>query len=415
MSVGLGLLHHILVKNTPLTILKEKSIWLESFVKKEKILFEFLLEHFSKYNKLPELNTIEAMTGISGLANFPVENLDFWTAKLIERNDSIAIVASTNLITSAMKMGDLPRARDEALKLYSKLSMSQTAESVSSLKNLSKEVLDLHDHRQYSVGLTGITFGINYLDRMTDGIQPTDFVSLCGRPSVGKSYFLLNTLMHAYLSGHKILLVTLEMPASQCSRRLLALMTNLSETYLRLGRLSTFARDRLLNSIHGINRNEDTLCIIEGGLALTVEDIDIHIQVIKPALILIDGAYLLESRKSFRAEWEKVSYATKMLTRYVLKYKIPVMGTYQFNKKGPGDIAHIGLTDAIGQLSTIALSIKDDVEENMRLPRGVEYKILEVIKGRGGERGSVSMSFNSIRTEIKQENVLVDYTMNLDD
>src|SRR4029450_8308549 len=75
-------------------------------------------------------------------------------------------------------------------------------------------------HRKEDI--TGLATGFNDLDKMTSGLQGSDFVIIAGRPSTGKTAFALNIAAHAAVELHRSALIfSLEMSKEQLVQRLI--------------------------------------------------------------------------------------------------------------------------------------------------------------------------------------------------
>ena len=62
------------------------------------------------------------------------------------------------------------------------------------LKDTFEHIERLYDRKEH---ITGLASGFDDLDRMTSGFQPSDFIIIAGRPSMGKTAFALNIAKHA--------------------------------------------------------------------------------------------------------------------------------------------------------------------------------------------------------------------------
>jgi replicative DNA helicase len=63
--------------------------------------------------------------------------------------------------------------------------------------------------------VTGISTGFTDLDRMTSGLQPGELIIVAGRPSMGKTAFVLNIAEHvALVEKLPVVIFSMEMSAS---------------------------------------------------------------------------------------------------------------------------------------------------------------------------------------------------------
>ena len=98
--------------------------------------------------------------------------------------------------------------------------------------------------------LPGLISGFYDLDSLTQGFQKSDLIILAGRPSMGKTAFVLN-VTQAILKSYKspIIFFSLEMSKEQLIYRLLSNETGISQTRLKLGNLYKDDWSKLKKSI----------------------------------------------------------------------------------------------------------------------------------------------------------------------
>lgn len=96
-----------------------------------------------------------------------------------------------------------------------------------------------------------------------------------------------------------------------------------------------------------------------------------------------------------------------MIKTIALEFNLPMIMSYQFNRKGPG-LANIGYSDAVGQLASIVIGIRDEVavptEFDERLRR--RWKLVDLLKGREGETGVIRVLYDMARMYITQDRVV---------
>jgi len=73
--------------------------------------------------------------------------------------------------------------------------------------------------RERGSGLTGITWGLTDVNRLTGGIQPRDLTLIAARPSMGKTTVALSCALRAAKAGHGVGFLSLEMDADKLAAR----------------------------------------------------------------------------------------------------------------------------------------------------------------------------------------------------
>ena len=88
--------------------------------------------------------------------------------------------------------------------------------------------------------LTGISTGINKLDELTTGFQPSEFIIIGARPSVGKTALALNMASHIACKEKKpVAFFSLEMPDIALAQRLISSEAQVDGNKMRSGFLTT--------------------------------------------------------------------------------------------------------------------------------------------------------------------------------
>jgi len=122
--------------------------------------------------------------------------------------------------------------------------------------------------------------------------------------------------------------------------------------------------------------------------------------------VYVDGAYLLRSKNNYGARWERIAYTAEYLKMLAKEFGIPIIATYQFNRKGSGDVGNIGGSDVVGQLAGIAMGITNETDDQDDVWSAVSYKHLELVKGREGESGKIRVLYDMEKMKITQDSVL---------
>ena len=403
----MGLLHTLLQKQKPLSFLAESGITRESFFGNELAVYDMIVGYVANYGAYPKLETITAETKVAFPA-FPDEPIEYWIAKVDQRHQSRLIMDATAELTELAGEGKILKAKQIIRDLWLQLEIKGKADRVCNLSQAAVEVVRAHDERQRFPGMKGVPFGLEYLDVISDGAQGSDTVAVCGRPGVGKSMFCLAMANYAYNADEAPLVVSMEMPTKQCARRLIALRTGIPATLIRLGRLSYFGRDKLVADVSRLQQvtGDHPFYLMQGSLISAVEDLVVRVRELKPTCMYVDGAYLLRSKAQQESRWERVTYTAEFLKMIATEFNIPVIATYQFNRRGPGSLGNIAFADSIGMLASIVIGISDESVEEANSWVPVSFKIIELLKGREGEKGVIRCIYDMARTRILQDKVL---------
>lgn len=244
--------------------------------------------------------------------------------------------------------------------------------------------------------------GWKTLDDMSGGFVRGDLVSLIGRPKLGKTWFMLYVALHGWrkaqeefektgkpdvLHGSSRLFVSMEMKALPIQQRMAAMYSNVAYDQLKHASLSSKGLKKFKDSLKHAKKAAASFHIIDGNLASSVEEIELYARQLKPGAIFIDGGYLL-THPDERDLYRRVAKNAGLIKERLCPLA-PTVVSWQFaksaSKKKKGEKVtydDIGYTDAIAQLSSVALGIfeEDSVETLVR-------RAIDILAGRNGEVG----------------------------
>jgi replicative DNA helicase len=251
-------------------------------------------------------------------------------------------------------------------------------------------------------GLRGIPSGWPTLDLATMGFMGGDVIVLAGRPSMGKSYLLLEMVNSAYLDGNPAALVSMEMTTTQMVRRWVGRRSGFNPNLIRDGGLTTYSHEHLLSVIDDMENNETPIYMLAGDMRKSVSGIEAMVMEFSPKILFVDAAYLLTPsgrRQGHISKWESISEVICELKQLAIRYDIPVVISVQFNRnqKSKGkkelDLGDIAGSDSIPQDASVVLGIRQGPAPYQRSQR-----IVEVMKNREGDtpRFATAFSFSPV-------------------
>ena len=104
--------------------------------------------------------------------------------------------------------------------------------------------------------VTGIPTGFVDLDYKTSGLQPSDFILVAARPSMGKTAFVLNMAQYmAFRKDKSVAIFSLEMSKEQLVNRLFSLESYVDAQLLRTGNLKDSDWEKLIEGAGTIGRS----------------------------------------------------------------------------------------------------------------------------------------------------------------
>ena len=152
--------------------------------------------------------------------------------------------------------------------------------------------------------VTGIPSGFHDLDYRTSGFQPSDFILIAARPSMGKTAFVLNVVDHiAVRKNLPCMVFSLEMSKEQLVNRLFSLESQVDSQSLRTGNLKDDDWEKLIESAGIIGKSK---LIIDDTPGISISELRSKCRKFKLEqgldLIIIDYLQLMSGRVGGRSE-----------------------------------------------------------------------------------------------------------------
>lgn len=220
-----------------------------------------------------------------------------------------------NLIFSLSKK----RLRRDFLSIYDVL--HETFEKIEGLHEIGGRVI-------------GVPSGFWELDQLTAGFQPSDLIVVAGRPSMGKTSFILNVARNAAVDGNvPVGLFSLEMASYQIAQRMLCSEAKVNQHLLRTGRLRKEDWPRL--SICVGNLAEAKIFIDDSP---TINHLEIRAKSRRlkaehdVGLIIVDYLQLVQGPRDAESRQQEISIISRSLKGVAKELNVPVIAVSQLSR-----------------------------------------------------------------------------------
>ena len=199
------------------------------------------------------------------------------------------------------------------------------------LKNTFEYIERLYERKEH---VTGVASGFEKLDFETSGFQPSDFIIIAGRPSMGKTAFALNIAQYVGVSLRgKVLVLSLEMSASQLVQRMLCSEAKVDSQTVRTGRLGASDWNRLTTAA---GRLSEAKIFIDDSPGLTVLEARAKARRMKAEhgldLLVIDYLQLMRGRANMENRQQEISEISRSLKALAKEINIPVVALSQLSR-----------------------------------------------------------------------------------
>jgi replicative DNA helicase len=410
------------------------SLAAEDFYRSDhRIIYRVMADLVEKNHPLDIITISEALEGIGELEN--VGGLAYIsdlasstpTASNIHAYAQIVRERSTvrSLISVAHEIADSgfnPDGRDSAtlideaeskvFKISDDRPSSGGPESVRPLLTRAVERIDVLF--QTKGALTGISSGFRDIDEMTSGLQPADLIIVAGRPSMGKTSFMMNIAESAAISGESpVLVFSMEMPADSLVLRMLSSLGRIDQTKIRTGQLGDDDWPRLTSAVTLLN---DKPLFIDDTAALSPNEIRSRARRVarehgKLGMILLDYIQLMQVSGTPENRAGEISEISRSLKSIAKEFNCPVIAGSQLNRsleqrpdKRPimSDLRESG---AIEQDADVIMAIYRDEVYHEDAEKGIAEIIF--LKQRNGPIGRKKLAF--VGQYTKFEDLAVGY------
>ena len=184
--------------------------------------------------------------------------------------------------------------------------------------------------------VTGIPTGFIDLDYKTSGLQPSDFILVAARPSMGKTAFVLNIAQHvAFRQNKTVAIFSLEMSKEQLVNRLFSLESYVDAQLLRTGNLKDSDWEKLIEGAGTIGRSN---LIIDDTPGISISEMRSKCRKYKLEhgldLIIIDYLQLMSGSVGGRSEsrQQEISDISRSLKALARELHVPVISLSQLSR-----------------------------------------------------------------------------------
>ena len=185
--------------------------------------------------------------------------------------------------------------------------------------------------------VTGVPTGFIDLDYKTSGFQPSDFILIAARPSMGKTAFVLNVVDHvAVKKGIPCMVFSLEMSKEQLVNRMLSMESNVDSQKLRTGTLTDSDWDAVVEGV-GIIGGSKLIIDDTPGISISIMELRSKCRKMKLehglGMVIIDYLQLMTgSGKSSDNRQQEISEISRSLKALAREMQAPVVALSQLSR-----------------------------------------------------------------------------------
>jgi replicative DNA helicase len=204
-----------------------------------------LISVYQELSKVKSLLKASALSSLSGIYSM------FTSIEKLEIRSAISLLISESVRNEHIELGnDIRKAAESTAydpseildkiqnhildnKYKAILNKKEYSNSLL-LDELDQKMIDASQHG----GINGIRTGYERYDKVTSGMQPTNFIVIAGRPAMGKTQYALGIIKTASIRGNeKGLFISCEMDEVQVMKRIISVDSGVPGYSIKRGRL----------------------------------------------------------------------------------------------------------------------------------------------------------------------------------
>ncbi len=183
-------------------------------------------------------------------------------------------------------------------------------------------------------GVTGVPAAFTDLDNLTGGFQPSDLIIVAGRPSMGKTAFVLSVARNAsVLHDVPIAFFSLEMSVQQLVMRLMCAEARVDAHKVRTGRLPEDEWRKLSVSVGRLYKAK---IFIDDTPGLGILELRAKARRLKAehniGMVVVDYLQLMQGPRSAQSREQEISAISRSLKGLAKELNIPVIALSQLNR-----------------------------------------------------------------------------------
>lgn len=229
---------------------------------------------------------------------------------------------------------------------------------------------DLIKNKQES----SILYNLSLLDNATKGIEPSQYIIVAGRPSIGKSAMLQYIALKNAEKGKKVLFVSAEMSEEMIIKRI----------------LNTYQPETIPSTFNILITGD--ISTIESEISKKAKDFD---------LILVDYLQLLKPKIKTRDLYERVTNVSSEIKLMATKFNLPFICASQFSRKAEGNqpnLSDLKESGALEQDADVVISLWKHKGDNDLVNDNIIKLRIDLLKNRNG------WTFNN--TDVKEKSIM---------
>ena len=330
-----------------------------------------------------------------------VDNIDYYIKLVLRKMIEEATKIITNANTPDIDVSLLVESAEKNILNVAKSRKTSDFRKVQDV--LTKAQQDLQHLVENHGRVTGLTTGLYDLDKLTEGLHPTQLIIIAARPAVGKTAFALNIATSAARNTKKnIAIFSLGMPAEQLILRMISSVGQIDNSKLKTGNMENEDWRRFDEALSQLG-NTNIYFHDAGGV--TSSEIKAKCRRLATqgeglGLVIIDYLQLIDSSAKYAGNrQQEISEISRNLKMLALELEVPVIALSQLSRsvekredKKPvlSDLRESGAIEQDADIVAALHAPDVEIPEGDEVPTPIQ---LIILKHRNGPTGTIDLLF----------------------
>ena len=358
----------------------------------------------------PEVSSLDFLKNLLN-AVFTAANAGSYAKIIAEKATLRRLIRATDEIANDCYLEKEPAERimEQTEKKIFDLLEKRQSNRIEPVSDIVLRVIDRIEEASKNGGKpTGLPTGFTDLDRLTNGMQPSDLILFAGRPSMGKTAFVLNLADNfAVRVGVPTVIFEMEMSRDQLINRMLSMESHVDSNKLRTGSLSEMEWDDLVSGSEIIAGSN---LIIDDTPGISLPELRSRCRKYKLEygikVIIVDYLQLMSgSGRNSESRQQEVSEISRGLKAIARELDVPLIACSQLSRapEARSDhrpmLADLRESGAIEQDADLVMFIYRDEVYNQDSPQKGTAEII-LAKQRNGAIGTVRLKWIAEQTRF---------------
>ncbi len=264
-------------------------------------------------------------------------NLEYYAKIVDEKAILRRLIDSCSQIISKShgQVDDVESVVDEAERMIFQVSQKKMGQYFTPLSALAHQAFERIESQYNSKqDVSGLRTGFGDLDKITAGLQPSDFLIVAARPSMGKTAFVLDIARHVAIQEKKpVAVFSLEMAKEQLTIRMICSESRVDAQRVRTGYVPDSDWPRLAE---GVGRLYSAPIFIDDATDVSSLQMRAKCRRLKAehglGLIVIDYLQLMQSHKKTDNRTQEIGEIARSLKGLAREMQVPVIALSQLSR-----------------------------------------------------------------------------------